>query len=208
MKLIVFGASGGTGRAVVKQALEKGYIVTAFVRDAAKLGVSHDRLRVVVADVTDPASVEQAMADSEAVISALGPTRTSSKTAIRAGAANIVAAMNMHGVRRLIWQTGAGVRDGGDEPSAIRTVMVSLMKLLSPGVLEDSEGAFETIKASDLNWTIVRVPILKDGPKQGGYHAGFAPPLPKPVSREDVAEFLLKQLSDGAFVRRSPMIGY
>lgn len=210
MKLIIFGATGGTGRAVVRQALAEGHEVTAFVRDPAKLGAyaQHERLRVVQGDVTDAARVEQVVEGADAVISALGPTRASAKDMLRAASTNIIAAMKKHGVRRLIWQTGAGVRDEGDQPSAIRIVMIMLLKLFSPQVLEDSERTFQNIKASDLEWTVVRVPALKDGPKQGGYRAGVAPPSPIPLAREDVAEFVLKQLSDNTDVHRAPMIGY
>jgi len=208
MKLVIFGATGGTGRALVRQALVAGHEVTAFVRDPAKLGIQPERLKVVQGDISDAARVEEAVSGNEAVIGALGPTRTSASDMLRKGAANVIAAMKKHGLRRLIWQTGAGVRDEGDGPSAIRSVMVFLLKLLSPKVLEDSEHTFAAIKASGLDWTVVRVPRLGDGPKVGGYVLGFTPPGPKPISREDVAEFMLRQLVENIYVHRAPMIGY
>ena len=81
------------------------------------------------------------------------------------------------------------------------------MKLISPQVLEESVRTFQSVAASDLDWTVVRAPNLKDGPKQGGYHVGFTPPPPTPLAREDVAEFMLKQVSDKTYLRRAPMIG-
>jgi putative NADH-flavin reductase len=207
MKIIVFGATGGTGKELVKQALDAGHQVTALVRNPANLSLQNDRLEIVPGDIADMACLDQVIAGKDAVISALGPTRTSPPHAMSLGSANIVAAMKQHGVRRIIWQTGAGVIDAGDALSVIRTLMVTLMKLLSPAVLADSQQAFENIKQSGLDWTVVRVPRLKDGSKEGGIHAGFVPPGPTPVTRADVAEFMLRQLSDRTFIGKAPMIG-
>lgn len=122
---MVFGASGRTGRHLVRQALEEGHEVTAFVRDPARLGLDHARLRVVAGDVMDAARVEEAVADSEAVLSALGHTRTSAKDIQTVGTKNIVAAMHRHGVRRIVSLTGAGVRDPKDQPKLFDKAIVS-----------------------------------------------------------------------------------
>ena len=207
MNLAIFGATGGTGKELVQQALEAGHRVTALVRNPAKLGLQHERLTVVQGDIADASCVERTMAGQDAVLSALGPTRNSPKNAMTIGSANVVAAMKKHNVRRLIWQTGAGVRAAGDAPSTIRTVMVMLMKIISPSVLQDSEQAFRIITASGLDWTVVRVPRLKDGAIEGGIRASSIPPAPTPITRADVAEFMLKQLNDKTWVGKAPMIG-
>jgi putative NADH-flavin reductase len=208
MKLVVLGATGRTGRLLVEKALVEGHEVAAFARNPSRLALEHERLVLLPGDVGNAVQVELAVAVAEAIISALGPTRTSSRDVMTVGARNIVEAMNRHGVRRLVWQTGAAVRDSQDPPSVIRAVMAGLLRLLSPGVLEDSERAYQIIKTSGLDWTVVRVARLKDGPEQGDYQVGFAPPGPKPVSREDVAGFMLQQLSDDSYCRQAPMIGY
>jgi putative NADH-flavin reductase len=207
MKLIIFGATGGTGQEIVRQALENGHDVTVLVRAPAKLTIQHDRLKVIVGDIGDAAAVEKAVAGADAVISALGPTRDSAPMMLTHGSANLIAAMKRHNVRRLIWQTGAGVVDEGDAPSTIRNIIIGLMKIISPRVLADSINTFNNIKHSDLDWTIVRVPMLKNGPRQGNYSAGFTPPAPKPLARADAAEFMLKQIDDKTFLRQSPMLG-
>jgi putative NADH-flavin reductase len=193
---------------LVEKALAQGYAVAAFAREPSKSGLEHERMAPLDGDVSDPLRVEQAVAVADAVLSALGPTRTSSRDVMTVGARNIVQAMKTHGVRRLVWQTGAAVQDSQDEASAIRGVMVGLLKFLSPGVLEDAQRAFQLIKASGLDWTVVRVARLKDGPAIGHYRVGFAPPGPKPISREDVAEFMLRQLADDRYLCQAPMIGY
>jgi putative NADH-flavin reductase len=107
MKIVVFGASGGTGIEIVKQALEAGHDVTAFVRNPDKMTARSPKLRLVQGDVMDPYIVEKAVAGQEAVISALGPTRPPVADMMKTAAQNIVAAMHKAGIRRLVSTTGA-----------------------------------------------------------------------------------------------------
>src|SRR3712207_4969917 len=141
MKIAIFGATGKVGRHLVDQALEGGDEVTAFVRDTSKLTTQwHERLKVVEGDVLDPKAVERAVLGTDAVLSALGHTKTFSKDVLTEGTRNIVAAMKEHGVRRLVCLTGAGVRDPKDEPKLVDKVIGSLLKLLQRDLLEDSIG--------------------------------------------------------------------
>lgn len=111
-------------------------------------------------------------------------------------------------MRRLIWQSGAGVQDEADGASAVRSAMVMLLKLLSPQAYADSVRAFENIKHSGPSWTVVRVPRLKDGPQQAQARATLVPPGATPSARADVARFMLQQLNDGAYAGKAPMISY
>src|SRR5688572_18093218 len=108
MKIVVFGASGQTGRLLVEQALAAGHEVTALVRDPSKLAVRHERLRVLQGDVQDAGAVAGAVAGQDAVLSALGPAGPAF-TSMTLGARHILAAIEQHGVRRLVTLTGAGV---------------------------------------------------------------------------------------------------
>ncbi len=206
MRVTVIGATGRTGRQLVRRALDLGHEVTAFARHPGKLGLDHPRLRTVEGDVQNLPDVEQAVQGQDAVVSGLGPTRSSAERVMTTGATHVVEAMKKQGVDRLVWLTGAGVEAEGDEPSLLRTVMQGLLNVFSPSVFEDSARAFEVIRESDLDWTVVRVPRLKGGPAEGGYRATFKPPGPTALSRADVAAFMLEQLEDDAYVRRAPML--
>jgi putative NADH-flavin reductase len=119
MKIAVFGATGKVGRHLVDQALDRGDEVTVFVRDASKLTTQQrERLKVMQGDVLAPKVVEQAVVGTRAVLSALGHTKTSSKDVLTEGIKNIVAAMNEHGVRRLVSLTGAGSETPKTSPSS------------------------------------------------------------------------------------------
>ena len=108
MRLVVFGASGRTGRPLVRQALEAGHEVAAFVRDRSKLEIGHERLTVVEGDVKDYTRVREAISGVDAVLSALGHTKSSAKDVQTVGTENIVAAMKESGVQRLVSLTGGG----------------------------------------------------------------------------------------------------
>jgi putative NADH-flavin reductase len=209
MKIIVFGASGGTGLEIVKQALEAGHEVTAFARNPAKVTLEHPKLRRVTGDVMNAAAVNQAIAGQEAVVSALGPSRPPVPGMMETAANNIVAAMRKAGVRRLVSTTGAGVRDPNDQPKLMDHVMKGLLTLLAGAVLRDSAANVAVLRASGLDWTIVRFPRLMDGPRTGKYRVGY---LGKgsgmQISRADGADFVVKELTERKFVGQMPVVSY
>jgi len=209
MKLTIFGATGKTGRLVVEQALAEGHEVTAFVRDTTRLDLQHERLRLVQGDVTDAARVREAVHGQDAVISVLGQTKTSSKDVLTVAARNLVPAMQQAGVRRLVTLVGAGVPHERDTGSPGRTFMRGLMKLVARHVLEDAERHAEIVRASDLEWTLVRPPRLTDGSQQGEYRTGYLQlGGTNTIARADLADFMLKLATDGRYVREAPMVSY
>lgn len=206
MKIAVIGAAGRTGRQVVARALEAGHEVVAIARDPGRLGIRHERLRTHAADATDAAGVAAGFAGCQAVVSALGPVKGGPADGMTRAAAAVLAAMTKAGVRRLVWLTGAGVVHEGDSRSPSRSFIRFIMRLVAPVVLADSEAAFGAVTASGLDWTVVRVPMLSDGAAAGGLSAGTTPPKPRPVPRADVAAFLVGQIADPTWVRRSPLV--
>jgi putative NADH-flavin reductase len=209
MRIVIFGATGKTGHHLVAQALSAGHEVRAFVRDASRLPMRHERLQIVEGDVLDTTSVEQAVSNVDAVLSALGHTKTSTNDVQKVGTENIVGAMKKSDVRRLISLTGAGVRDEKDEPKLVDKVFGLLLKLLQPAVLKDAEQHTQVIKASGLDWVIVRAPRLTDGPRTGEYRVGYVGKSSgTKTSREDVAGFILQQLTDDEYLHQQPMISY
>lgn len=193
----------------MRQALEGRHEVTAFVRDPARLGMDHPRLRIVSGDVMDAARVKEAVAGSEAVLSALGHTKASTKDIQTAGTENIVAAMKKHGVRRILSLTGAGVRDPKDQPKLSDKIIVFLLERLQGDVLRDAVVHAEVIKESGLDWIIVRGPMLTDGPHTGAYRVGYVGKNSgSKASRADVADFMLAQLSSDEYLGQAPMVSY
>jgi putative NADH-flavin reductase len=208
MKITLFGASGRTGKNIIQQALDKGFEVYAYVRNPEKISLHHQNLKLIEGKLYETDKIDSAINGTDVVMSALGMVKGSPKDLMRKAAVIITESMKKNRIKRLIWQTGAGVMDENDGKSISRNIIRFIMSLFTGSMLKDSEGAYQIIKSSNLDWTVVRVPMLKDGEKEGGYTSSFTPPKPKPISRADVAEYMLKQCEDDNFIKKSPIIGY
>jgi putative NADH-flavin reductase len=211
MRLTIFGASGGTGRQLVEQALAGGSQVTAVVRDPARLGVpAHPRLRVVTADIMDPASILPAVTGADAVLTAAGPRGTGPTTVITDSVRSIAAAMGKAGTARLVALSGSIVADDG-ESFYLRYVLKPIARrTFLKNVCADMRLAEAAIAATDLNWTIMRPPSLTDGPATGKYRTALDSGLTRGirVSRPDLAACMLALVGDAAAVRRHVAIAY
>jgi putative NADH-flavin reductase len=192
---------------MVKQALEQGHTVTAFARDPAKLGMEHPNRRVVQGDAMDPAAVGKAMPGQDAVGCALG---AGAKGTIRSeGTRNIIRAMEQAGVRRLVCQSSLGV---GDSRGNLNFFWKHIMfGLLLRQAYADHVRQESAVMRSRLDWTIVRPGAFTDGPRTGAYRHGFAGndhAITHKISRADVADFVLKQLTDRTYLRKTPALSY
>jgi|SRR5215211_3149347 len=207
MNLLVFGSTGGTGRRLVEQALARGHTVTAFARDPAKLDVEHASLKVVRGDVMDPASVERAVQGQEAVLCSIGAGR---KGTIRAeGTRHIVRAMENAGVRRLICQTSLGVGDSWGNLNFLWKYI--MFGIILRDAFTDHKIQEKYVEQSRLDWTIVRPGSFTNGDRTGEYRHGFPSnerDLRLKISRADVADFMLKQLADDTYLRKTPGVSY
>jgi hypothetical protein len=204
MKVAIFGASSASGRLLVEKALVKGYKVIAFVRDEKKAGLTDPNLTVVCGDALNPDQVEQAVKDSDAVLSTLGPK---GKPTIMAAEStkNIVNAMEKHGVKRLVLVSVAGIAVPQDKRGF--NPMGALIKLLLKKVFVDRENQLAVLNASNVEWVAVRVPRLTDDSATGSVRAFFGNPSPsQKITRSDVSEFMLQQLTDDRWLRQAPII--
>jgi putative NADH-flavin reductase len=167
MKVVILGASGRTGRELVKQALELGHDVTAFVRDPSKLRVDIERSKVVQGNMLDQGSLERAIAGQDAVISALGSPGLGKSTDLSDATAMIVGIMETAGVKRLIFESTVGIGDSkGHTPWLARKTFIPL---ILRNVFADKELQEQYIKGSALDWVIVRPARLTNGPRTGIY---------------------------------------
>lgn len=206
MKLLVVGATGGTGRALVEQALERGHDVTAFVREPRRLRIEHPRLAVARGDVRDPDSVAAAVRGQDAVLSALGHKRWFYPNRILSeGTRNLVRAMEREGVRRLVCETALGIGDAWWRMGLYYTLFVRLFIL--PFYFHDKLRQERVIRESALDWVIVRPGALTHGRRRGAVRHGDGIGhwlWTVRVSRADVAAFMLDQLADDRYLRRTP----
>lgn len=205
MKLVIFGATGTVGRHLVEQAVAAGHTVTAFTR-SGRLEPSKN-LVVVRGDVLKPSDVDSAVEGQDGVVVALGAGRKGNVRA--AGTAHVIAAMQRHGVTRLIVQSTLGAGESRRNLDFFwKHIMFGL--LLRPAY-RDHQLQEAHVKASGLDWTIVRPGAFTDGPLTGNYRHGFGPErrdITLKVSRADVAHFLLEQIRGKAYLRRAAALSY
>lgn len=201
MNITIFGATGTIGRLVVAQALERGDAVTAFTRDAAKIGTRHPDLEVIEGDVTDPTACAPAVKDADAVVIALGAGR---KGEVReAGTRAVVSAMERAGRGRLVCQSTLGV--GSSRANLDLVWKYVMFGALLRAAYADHVRQERVVKGSGLDWTIVRPSAFADrspGPVRHVFD-GSEKGLALKIGRADLAAFLLAQTRDDTYRHRA-----
>jgi putative NADH-flavin reductase len=206
MKVLVLGATGATGREVLAQALGAGHDVTVLVRDPARLGKPDPRLRVLSGGVEDADKLADAVRGQDAVISTLGVgSAFRSKGLFARGMPLIVKAMQAAGVRRFVLMSSCGV---GETMAQAACLQQAFMRLFLREVFADKAAGEEILRRSDLDWTIAYPVALTHGPKSGRYRSGEQLELRgfPTISRADVADFLLRQLTDPTYRRKGALL--
>jgi putative NADH-flavin reductase len=208
MKIALFGATGETGRQLVEQALAAGHEVVAYVRDPSKLGINNEHLTVIEGKLTNEQLIESAVTGANAVISALGPRGSSKNKPITQGMQNITTAMKKQNVRRLVITSTLSAKDPNDTLNFRTKAMVNLVKVTMSDAYEDIVSTAETVRNSDLDWTIVRLTMLNNNPKSGKVKVGYVGKgeVGTWISRADLTEFLLRQVQDTKYLRQAPAI--
>lgn len=200
MKIIVFGATGGVGQYVVKQALEKGVEVTAFVRTPSKIELAHEQLHIMQGDAFNKEEVAAAIAGHDAVVSCLGSSQGMKKsTELEEMTKNIVAGMQAHNVKRIVYTASAGINK--EIPGISGKIVMKMLK----NALTDHRNAVDYIEAHGLNFTIVRPLGLTNDALTGKYRESEAgvPEKSRTIPRADVAHFIVKALSDEQYENSS-----
>lgn len=196
-RVLIVGASGGTGRELVEQALARGLAVTAFVRDPTRLGLTHPRLTIAQGDVLDAAGVAAAMRGQEAVLCALGHKRYFGPTRILStGTANILRAMEACGTRRLVCETSLGIGGSAGRMGLAYTLFV--LPVILPFYFWDKTRQEQLVAGSKVEWVIVRPAALTNGGARGRWRAGPGVGncvLTGRIGRADTAAFMLDQLT-------------
>lgn len=207
MDILIFGATGKTGEQLLTQALPE-HRVTAFVRNTSEFAVKHGNLKVARGDVKDYAAIQDALQVQHCVLVVLGAKSPFKRDPVLVeGIRNIVRAMESKGTKRIIYLSFAGVKDSQKQLGLFRFIAASLLS----NVVKDHEGKEKIIRASSLEWTIVRPALLSNGVHTGKFKSGeeLKPKLSDlMISRADVADFMLRQLTGNAYLKRAPLLSH
>lgn len=207
MKITIFGASGATGRLVVRQALDAGHAVTAVTRCPAKFPLAGEQLTVIGGDVSDGAALAPAIEGADAVLSSLGvPFTRGPITVYSRGAAKILEAMTRHGVKRLAVVSSTAVephphREGGFLLNRVMQPMI--VRTIGRTTYADMRAMEQIVRESDTEWTIIRSSGLFDADHVSRYTVSDGPLDGVFTSRADLAHCLLTQATGKRFVGRT-----
>jgi putative NADH-flavin reductase len=212
LKITVFGATGGVGRELVKQGLERGHAVTAVVRDAGRLAVTHPALQIVtVAALDDPGTLIPAIRGSDAVLSAVGPRGRKDGSVASSSTRAIVAAMDACSRRRFVGVSAMPVGPAANGERLItRWVALPVLKTLLRNVYADLGEMESLLRRSEIDWTVVRPPRLGDGPLTGRYRIALGANVARgsTISRADVAHAMLEALAAPQTTRQPVGVAY
>lgn len=206
MELTIFGATGKVGRLLVHEALQRGYKVLAVAHGEIDLE-PHENLHVRPADVHNPRAVAEAIRGKQAILSTLGSWGTKRHDVLSTAIRHLIPAMNEQGIARLISLTGAGAFLPEESPPLSYKITQSALALVAKPILEDGERHLKLLKESDLEWTVIRSPIMNSSGRGPDYE--LTPHIPgalSTISRESVAFAMLDELQNGFFIRQAPYI--
>ncbi len=214
MRVVILGATGPSGILLIEEALTAKHIIVVYARSPQKLPAhlnKHPDITIIKGELEDPKALDTALTGADAVLSALGPScGNPSGTPIARGYSVVLDAMRRQGVKRLIALGTASIKDEHDKYSLVYWAMVSGVALSARSAYKDIVAVGEVIRAcEDIDWTIVRVPFLKDEKNRevlagyigdGGAGAGYT------LARLGFAVFVLRELEKGEWIKQAPLI--
>ncbi len=210
MRIAIFGATGPTGKYIIDETIKQGHSLTAYTRDAAKLRAYEGKLDMVAGDLKNIDAIKKCIQGSNAVISALGPNsiKIKEKRPVMDGVKNILSVMDQLGVKRFIQVSTSASPDPKDSFDLKTRASLGLIKLIAFNGYDDVKATGELVRTSNADWTLVRIPYLKDGPSNGRVKVGWygQTKLRWSLFRGNLAKFLVDQASNPEFIRLAPAI--
>jgi putative NADH-flavin reductase len=207
MRALLFGAGGSIGSEVRARLRAAGHELVMFARDPAKLEPLAEHESARRGDIGDSDTVRAAVAGVDAVVSVLGPTSNAADqvTLFEGFARTLVDAMRANGIRRLVAISGAACTLPGERKRFGARVASGFVRLLVRNVVEAKQREVDVIAASDLDWVAPRPPRVMEEPATGSYRVGPAATGMR-ITRGDLADFIVAQLTDDTFLRQAPFV--
>ncbi|TAE22379.1 MAG: NAD-dependent epimerase/dehydratase family protein [Candidatus Kapaibacterium sp.] len=210
MKTIaLFGITGRTGKPLQTLLLAKGYSIKALARTPKNVGLAHPALTLVQGNILNANDVEQTITGADAVISVIGQVRGDSQTTQvqTLGTQNILAAMEKHGVKRLLSLTGGAVPYHKDQPKLPDKAIRCIMNLIVKETLADAIAHAELIQKSNTDWTVIRGPRLLEKPPEGAYRVGWVGVnASTAITYGDLAQFIMDEFEQGQYLHSMPFV--
>ncbi len=204
-RIAIIGGTGKVGRYIAKKALESGFQVRMLVRNPDKLTYSDDRIELIKGDAQNKTSIRTLIKDCHIVINTLGqPLKDfpiySSVTS------NILNFMGEFGIRRYIGVTGASLNVTGDKKKLVNRIGAKMFELLFSEMIADKKKELTILQNSDVEWTLVRLPFVVEGPETGRIKEKLTDMPGVKISNENIAKFIINQINDKKYLEKTPCI--
>ncbi len=206
----LLGATGMVGGYLVEAALQRGYTVRALARTPAKLARFGSRITIITGDARDPAVIRKLLQGSDAVVSALGPVKAdgdASRFINTTVTRNVLEAMPAAGISLYIAVSGAAVVMPGDDRNLLGWGIRTLAQIGLHSALQDKQAEYALLADSDVNWTLVRCPLIDSKPFDSSPLISLKTPPAFRVRAGELAQFIMEQLDNRNFVRQGPFLG-
>lgn len=207
--IALIGATGMAGRYILQRALAEGYPVKVLARNPAKLAALESRIDIVQGDARDPLAIERLIRGSDVVITALGPVEADGDEAqmvSTAATGNVISAMEDAGIRRYIIVSGAAVSVPGDERNLTGWWMRQLVRLRLSDVLADKQAEYELLVNSDLEWILVRCPLIDSEPYRNAPRTSLLTPNSFDLRAGELADFIIREVAAPSFRKQAPFL--
>jgi putative NADH-flavin reductase len=209
-KIIIFGATGGTGKLLVEQALAAGHEVTIVIRNPSAFTLQHQYLTIIQGDVFQISTFENALKGKDVVISCLGIQKREPTTVYSDGISNIIKVMAQHQVNRLICLSAGAVVVPPNGSFMTKFFIKNILQRIFKYLYADMLVMEKILKATTLNYTIVRPPWLRDTKHTGKYRIAINEHLANPskMSRADLADFIIHHIDNTQIFQSTVELSY
>jgi len=209
-KIIIFGASGRTGKQVVREAFNSGYEVTVVVSNTKDYIFNDTQIKIIKGDVFKPETFESALYGKDAVISCLGIKKRLPAFVYSEGITNIMLSMQKAGVNRLICLSSRAVDIPENAPLITKFIVNHILRRFFNYFFADMKLMENILCDSNLNWTLIRSPRLLNGLKTGNYRTSINEYLTNPtsLSHKDLADYIIYYMDDEKIFKSRVEISY
>ncbi|WAC10224.1 NAD(P)-dependent oxidoreductase [Dyadobacter pollutisoli] len=208
-KIAVIGGGGRTGKYIVDQLLQKGFSLRLLLRNPNTFTIQDPLIEIIHGDVLDEKIVNVLIEGCQAVISTVGQRKDEPLVASR-GAKNVISAIQKQqisaGKVRYILLAGLNVDTLFDKKSPETQKATAWMKETFPAIHEDRQKSYAILEASDVDWTLVRVPCIEFSDEKGNVKVDPEDCPGSKISAGDIARFMIGQLMDNTYLRQAPFI--
>ena len=208
VKVAIIGGSGKVGRFLLQRVSDGGYPMRVLMRNPDKIKPIDGRMEIVQGNARDIASIRSLLQGCDTVLNTLGQRKVKGEAPIFSAATNhVLAVMKELGIRRYMLVRAFSIDAPGDHKD-FRTRSISmLVRWVIPEIWADWQKELDVLLGSNVEWTVVRIPILADEPPVGQVRVDLASPPGKKISGYDVADFVVTQITEPTYVRKAPFIG-